>query len=165
MNIDPTVFGGVTRYMLFNVNTRRLLPGRMTATHVEQAEECAANVTEDGSDTPDGSLSYVLGWWENADSLWVDYDGNVVARNSKSPPLVKPEPYRDPPTLADIKAEAARRIETKYPIWKQLNFLSEAGGDALSEMTAYISAVRTASNELEKKSPIPTNFQDPEFWP
>lgn len=67
------------------------------------------------------------------------------------------------PVLPDhIKAEAARRIDARFPIWRQLNAMRE-GGDPV--MTAYIDGVRAASNALETKTPIPPDYQDDRYWP
>jgi hypothetical protein len=60
-----------------------------------------------------------------------------------------------------VKAEAQRRIEGRYPVWKQMNALA-AGGDP--EMTAFINGIRTASNALEAMTPIPPNYADDRHW-
>lgn len=50
-----------------------------------------------------------------------------------------------------IKAEVARRIEERYPLWRQLNAVND-GGDP--EMVAWIKAMRERSNELEADPPL-----------
>lgn len=63
-----------------------------------------------------------------------------------------------------VKGEAARRIEERYPLWKQLN-ITRSGGTDLEAMTAFIDAVRAASNSLEAAKPIPHDFISPNYWP
>lgn len=66
-------------------------------------------------------------------------------------------------TAADVKAEAARRIEARWPLWKQLN-LSREGGIAMDEMHAGIDAIRAASNALEAQDPIPADYRADHHW-
>lgn len=66
-------------------------------------------------------------------------------------------------TPALVKAEAARRIEARYPAWRQLNVLGE-GGAALAEMQAFINPIRAASNALEALNPIPVDFSADHHW-
>lgn len=61
-----------------------------------------------------------------------------------------------------IKAEAARRIEEHYPVWKQLNIV-RAGGDALNVMSAFIDRVREVSDDLEAS--MPGDYADDKNWP
>jgi hypothetical protein len=63
-----------------------------------------------------------------------------------------------------VKAEAARRIEERYPLWKQLNAI-RSGGTGLATMTAFIDAIRAASNSLEAMKPIPHDFAADHHWP
>lgn len=65
---------------------------------------------------------------------------------------------------ADLRVEAARRIEARYPIWRQLNVMRE-GGEPLAAMTAFIDAVRAASDQLEVLEPIPGDFASDHRWP
>ena len=64
--------------------------------------------------------------------------------------------------VAAIKAEAARRIETCYPLWKQINIARE-GGAAAEEMARFIDAIRAASNALEADPPA--DFTAEQHWP
>ena len=66
-------------------------------------------------------------------------------------------------TRAMVKAEAARRIEAAYPLWRQMNIVRE-GGAALAAMTAMIDAIRAASDAIEALQPIPGNFADESYW-
>ena len=68
------------------------------------------------------------------------YDGSVVAID----PVKQREIY-----IREVKAEAARRIEAAYPIYKQLNLQAE-GGEAFVAMRAFIDAFRTRSDVLEQ---------------
>jgi hypothetical protein len=61
-----------------------------------------------------------------------------------------------------VKAEAARRIEARYPVWRQVNVLREGGAD---EMGVFIDQVRAASNALEARKPIPPDFRNDRHWP
>lgn len=73
------------------------------------------------------------------------------------------EPYATPPIAAsDVKAEARARIVEKYPSWKQLNLIRE-GGEQLTEMSAFIDAIRVASYNLETS--LPDDFRDDGHWP
>lgn len=73
--------------------------------------------------------------------------------------FVAPPP--PPTTAADIKNEAARRINAAYPAWKQMNVMRE-GGEALVAMSAFIDVVRAASNALEQS--LPADFADDRHW-
>jgi hypothetical protein len=64
-------------------------------------------------------------------------------------------------TPAHVKAEAQRRIEAKYPLWRQMNVLAEGGS---AEMSAWIAGVRAASNRIEAMTPIPPDFQQDHHW-
>ena len=61
-----------------------------------------------------------------------------------------------------VKAEAARRIEARYPVWGQVNIMREGGVD---EMGAFIDQMRAASNALEALKPIPPDFRNDRHWP
>jgi hypothetical protein len=148
------------RFMLYNVVTRRLLPQRWTADSVLRAEFQAENAGE-GDDA--GNLDYVLGWYFEADHLWVDWEGRVVGRSKDAPPLVIPQPILDPISADDVRSEAKRRIEGRYPLWNQLNVMA-GGGEAMVEMRAFIDAVRDASNRIERLTPIPRDFNDDGYW-
>lgn len=60
-----------------------------------------------------------------------------------------------------VKAEAQRRIEERYPLWKQMNALA-AGGDPI--MDAYILQIRASSNALESMTPIPADYVKDHYW-
>lgn len=62
-----------------------------------------------------------------------------------------------------VKAECQRRIEARYPLWKQLN-LAEEGGAARAEMRAFIDALRSASDRIEARSPIPPDYAADHHW-
>lgn len=51
--------------------------------------------------------------------------------------------------VADIKAEAGRRIEAFAPIWKQINDLNNPSAPGAAERSAGIAAIRAYSNEAE----------------
>jgi hypothetical protein len=62
-----------------------------------------------------------------------------------------------------VKAEANRRIEAVYPLWKQANVLRQ-GGPAVETMGAFIDAVRAASDALEAQVIIPADFAADHYW-
>jgi len=86
------------------------------------------------------------------------------------------------PSPSQIKAEANRRILEIIPEWKQRNLIAQAtqllnkGRDnwtgaetaawqAGDVIWAQVSAIRTASNEIEALDPIPSDFYDDKHWP
>ncbi len=48
--------------------------------------------------------------------------------------------------LVDINWFAGQHIEASYPLWKQSN-ITQAGGDELAKMKAFIDAVRAWANQ------------------
>lgn len=84
--------------------------------------------------------------------------------------------------IADIKAEAHRRIVALCPEWKQRNLTAQAAqlakkgesnwtqeeadawaaGEAL---WAQIAAIRAASDAIELMDPLPDDIQNTEYWP
>lgn len=54
-----------------------------------------------------------------------------------------------PELIAQIKAEAARRIEAFAPLWRQINDLADPTDPGAIERRAKIDAVRAWSNEVE----------------
>ena len=64
----------------------------------------------------------------------------------------------------DVKELAGMLILSAYPIYKQLNILSD-GGEGCATMGNYISAVRSASEELIAMGKIPPDYQSPKYWP
>lgn len=65
--------------------------------------------------------------------------------------------------LQAIKAEARRRIEEAWPIWRQINLQAE-GGEAFIAMRAEIDAIRTRSDEIEQMDPLPDDVSADELW-
>ena len=66
------------------------------------------------------------------------------------------------PSVDEVKAEASLRIRSRYPLWKQMNVVRE-GGEPLTEMSAYIDAVRAASDALEIS--LTADFRADAHWP
>jgi hypothetical protein len=62
-----------------------------------------------------------------------------------------------------VRAEANRRIEAVYPLWKQSNLLRQ-GGQALDDMGDFIDAVRARSNAIEALNTIPADFAAEHHW-
>ena len=80
-------------------------------------------------------------------------DGGVIGPYV-APPVV-------PPTADDVRAEANRRIEAVYPLYKQLNIV-RTGNGALATMSAFIDAIRVASNAMEASPPA--DYRDDSHW-
>ncbi|WP_068314977.1 hypothetical protein [Polycladidibacter hongkongensis] len=99
-----------------------------------------------------------------------------------------PDPEPEPPTraeiIAQIKAEAHRRIVSYCPEWKQRNLTARAAELALrlsqgatltaegrAEVAAgqviwdHITAIRAASDALEAMEPLPDDVTAAELWP
>jgi len=68
------------------------------------------------------------------------------------------------PTTWAVKQEARRRIEEPYPTWRQINLQRESPVEWVAA-TAFIDAVRAASNDIEAMSPIPHDFASDRYWP
>ncbi|KRA44706.1 hypothetical protein [Devosia sp. Root635] len=66
-------------------------------------------------------------------------------------------------TPAMVKAEARRRIEEAFPLWRQANILRE-GGPAVAGMGEFIDAIRTRSDEIETLHPIPADYSAEHYW-
>lgn len=87
-------------------------------------------------------------------------------------------------TVADVKAEAGRRIEAILPDYKQRNVLAfgleavmtygpdpadwpvqlQAVNADMQAKWAVIKAIRVRSDEIEAIDPVPPNFADDGFW-
>jgi len=95
------------------------------------------------------------------------------------------EPVPVPPTQADVKSEAARRINQIMLDYQQRNALAlgmeavltygpdtakwpselQAVNEAVMAKWATIKAIRARSNEIEAMEPIPSDFAADERWP
>lgn len=94
-------------------------------------------------------LAHVFGWW-SSDRYRIEQG--------------KPVESVTVPTVYDwqVREEAARRINSRYPVWKQMNILRVGTPDEVRAMGAYIDAVRAASNAL---APPPNDYADDKHWP
>jgi hypothetical protein len=81
-------------------------------------------------------------------------DGPVAV--SWTPPVIV--------TADMVKIEARRRIEARYPLWKQVNIRASSDAREVGAMTAYIDAVRARSNEIEAMTPLPEDYRDEKWW-
>lgn len=138
-------------FMLFDVNTRRLLEGRKSASTIHVVElQCHA----------DPNLGWVFGHWDAA-THYVDENGEV--RESEAPlpelPLARDDP--EPVTTAEVDAQTARRIESRYRLVDQINALR---GDGDVDF-AWVDAVRAAGRRLKAMTPIPADYADDKHWP
>lgn len=90
-----------------------------------------------------------------------------MVRVGKKGPAAVAHPIAPPPapTAASVAVEAARRIEERYPLWRQLNLVRAGDGTDLEAMSSFIDAVRGRSNEIEAMTPIPADFADDQWWP
>ncbi|RYG84111.1 MAG: hypothetical protein EON59_13490 [Alphaproteobacteria bacterium] len=91
---------------------------------------------------------------------------------------------RDPVSVADVKAEAGRRIEEIMPSYKQRNSMAagleammtygtdpaawppevQAVNNQAQAAWAAIKAIRAKSDEIEAMAPIPADFRDDGYW-
>lgn len=83
-------------------------------------------------------------WIEWTDSMGImpnpgDYykDGKVIRAEDMVPEKVKRQ------------REAARQINTVYPVWKQMNIMREGDPVKIAEMSKFIDDVRAWSNEVK----------------
>lgn len=90
-------------------------------------------------------------------------DAFAIEVGENGPAAVPRDPAPPAPSTAAVKAEAARRIEQRYPLWRQLNVM-RAGGDELVAMSSDIDALRARSDEMEAMVPIPADFADDRWW-
>lgn len=101
-----------------------------------------------------------------------------------SEPVIIEALPRTMPTIADVKAEAGRRIEAILPDYKQRNVLAfgieaimsygadpaewpaelQAVNADMQAKWATIKALRVRSDEIEAMSPIPADFRDDAYW-
>lgn len=110
---------------------------------------------------------------EGADEeIIVEFDKVRIVRSPISIP---------PTTIADVKAEAQRRIFGRYPQWKQANMTAravellqigqtnwsaeeQAEAAALNAAWAWIKAIRTKSDEIELLEPLPADITHDSWW-
>jgi hypothetical protein len=131
----------------------------------------------------DGSMPE--GWAEEGD-VWVASAVAQIGWLYESGHLFPPPAAASPlPTVPDVKAEAARRIETIMPDYKQRNVLAfgletmmtygtdpadwpaplQAVNAEMQAKWTAIKAIRTKSDKIEAMDPIPTDFRDDKHWP
>ena len=84
------------------------------------------------------------------DSGYIDEIKKVYEFDENGFPTGEPILIKDTITvtweLADINWFAGQHIEASYPLWKQSN-ITQAGGDELTKMKAFIDAVRAWANQ------------------
>lgn len=100
--------------------------------------------------------------WDDKTTWIVSYTDDATDADRVAARAVIATFDKDKPGLDDIRQEAARRIEAKYPVYKQLNVI-RSGGEELKTMSAYVDAVRAASNDLE--GTLPNDFANAIHWP
>jgi len=95
---------------------------------------------------------------------WIEgvYDWRAVRVIDGAPVAYTPEPPAV--TANQVRAEAARRIEAAWPLWRQMNTM-RAGGDDYAAMGAQIDVIRSASDALEIMDPIPQDYRSDDWWP
>ncbi len=144
---------------LYNIVNRRLRPGARVVSGVKDADaQCEHAEGEDA-----GNLAWVFGHYTDWDKLWVNWDGEVAARDGSEPRYTPPE------LKIVVEKEHVRNycgivIDRRYPVWKQMNIIRE-GGKALAEMSNWIDGMRDASNAIEAMDPIPIEFHKLPHWP
>lgn len=100
--------------------------------------------------------------WDDKSTWVVSYTDDATREDRAVARAVIASFNKDKPGAENVRAEAARRIEARYPVYKQLNLIRD-GGPALADMSSYIDAVRAASNALEASLPI--DFASDAHWP
>lgn len=148
-------------FMLYDLRTRRLLPGKKIVRTLAQVE---AHLDE--------GIGWVRGH-HNRHEVFVhpDADGpdaklRKITKKALAAGLVAPlpAPTEYVPAAAEVKVEAERRIVSRYPVHKQMNVI-RAGGDDLAAMSKFIDGIRMVSNQLEAMTPIPADYGDDHWWP
>lgn len=78
-----------------------------------------------------------------------------------------PRPSPRPPMIlaGTIKAEAQRRIEARYPMWRQMNILRAGAAEEIEAMGRFIDAIRGASDVLDAMPTVPADYVDDKYWP
>lgn len=66
-------------------------------------------------------------------------------------------------TAADVKAEAAQRIEAIMPRW-MIDRQVSGGTPIPDELKTRAEAIRAASNRLERLKLIPTDYREDRHW-
>lgn len=94
---------------------------------------------------------------------WLSFINNEGRRRWDGKRVVPYERPLDPVTVEQVKAEARRRIEFLYPLWRQINILSE-GGDTLATMRSEIDAIRLRSDGIEKMNPAAVSLYNDALW-
>lgn len=64
------------------------------------------------------------------------------------------------PLVAEIKAEAARRIEAFAPLWRQMNDLTQPDAPGAAERRRKINVLRDWSNDLESQLDLAISAED-----
>lgn len=121
-----------------------------------------SNVTAPSEKSINASVNGVV--WSVPRAQILARDGDIPRRIADWLDAGNVLPEYVPPAVcvADIKAEARRRILDRYPTWRQLNIIRDGGSD-LDVMSAYIDAVRNASNALEAS--LPSDYTADSRWP
>lgn len=78
-----------------------------------------------------------------------------------------PVPHQAAPVIAPwaVNAEAQRRIESRYPIWRQMNILRSGDAVGIEAMGRFIDAIRAASDVLDAMETVPADYVDDKYWP
>ncbi len=73
------------------------------------------------------------------------------------------QPLPEPPTVQDVKDEAARRLAPTD--WQVLKSVESGDGPAISaDLRKARALIRERSNEIEALDPIPADYRDEKYW-
>ena len=115
---------------------------------------------------------------------WIEDEAAQIGWTFDGEVFAPPQSVLPPISVADVKAEAARRIEAIMPDYKQRNVMAwgletimaygpnpanwptelQAVNNQAQAAWAAIKAIRVRSDEIEAMSPIPADFRDDGWW-
>lgn len=147
---------------IFNVKTRRIgtadgRRGWIEISNIDMADDQCGKDEGWVLGRIDGELFYI---GSDAEPRKRGDGGPKDPGKHKTPPPPPPV-FAEP---ADVKAEAARRIESVLPMWMVARAVS-GGGPIPAEASAQAEAIRKASNDIEAMRPIPFDFDNDKWWP
>lgn len=123
-------------------------------------DEATGEVLRHGSSTDPRAAEVGLRIGEAVFRGQIDPASQMVRNGKAVKKKVEPLPA---PTPDQIKEFAARLLRDTD--WYVLRSLDPDGAPVPESVTAYRSAVRAASGEIEAMRPIPADYRDAKYWP